>query len=104
MTWSPSGRMAVTVLRLEVETGHLGELDLDVALAAKDVADGRSDLSLGENAGRDLVEEGLEQVVIAPIHEGHVDRGAPQEACGKEPAEAASDDDNPVRAWCAVGV
>jgi hypothetical protein len=73
-------------------------------LAAEDAAYRRSDLSLGEDACRNLVEERLEEVVVHSVHEGHVDWGAPQEAGREESAETTSDDDDSMRAWCTGGV
>src|SRR5207248_1756054 len=46
--------------RVEIEAGDLGELDATVARVARDVAQCRSDLTLGQDAGRDLVQERLE--------------------------------------------
>ena len=99
----PVGRIAVTVRASRSKPVDLGELDLDVALTAKDVADRRGDLALREDARGHLVEQRLEQVVVDPVDQGHLDWGAPQEACGEEPTEAASDDDDPVRTRRTVG-
>ena len=90
----PSGRIAVTVRAVQIEAGHLREPDLHVALATKHVAYGRGDVPLGEDGRGHLIEERLEEMVVDPVHEGHLDRGAPQEAGGEEPAEAASDDNH----------
>ena len=53
----------VTVRRLEVDVDDLAEQHPGVLLAAEDLARRRRDLALGEDAGRDLVEQRLEQVV-----------------------------------------
>ena len=48
---------------LEVDVGDLAEQHLGVVLPGQDLAGRRRDLALGEDAGRDLVEQRLEQVV-----------------------------------------
>ena len=48
---------------LEVDVDDLAEQDLGVLLPRQHLAGRRRDLSLGEDAGRDLVEQRLEQVV-----------------------------------------
>ena len=52
---------------VEVEAGDLGQLDADVLVLADYVAQGRRDLAGRDQAGRHLVQEGLEQVVVAPV-------------------------------------
>ena len=84
--------------RLEVEPGHLAHLDGDVVVLSQHVARRRSDLSLGEDARRHLVEERLEQVVVDAVDQRYLDRGAPEELCGEEPTEAGPDDDHAVPA------
>src|SRR5581483_1227151 len=59
---------------------------------AEDVTERRRDVSLREDAGRDLVEQRLEEVVRLPVDHGHVDRRAAQRLCRGETAEAAADD------------
>ena len=63
---------------------------------AEDLAGRRGDLALGEDAGRDLVEQRLEQVVGGLGDHGDVDVAAPQRLGAEEPAEAGADDDDPV--------
>ena len=88
---------------LEVEAGHLGQLHLHVLLLAHDVPEGGSDLARGQHAGRRLVEEGLEQMVIAPVDQRDVDRFASQQPGGRQAAEPTPDDDHPVRAGTSPG-
>ena len=62
--------MAVTRPPLQVEAVDLGELDLDVPVAVKHPAQRRCDLALGEDPGRHLVEQRLEEVVVDAVHQG----------------------------------
>ena len=62
----------------------------------QDVSRRRGDLPFGEDAGRDLVEQRLEEVVVRAVDQAHVHRRAPQEARREETAEARPDDDDPV--------
>ena len=88
---------------LEVEAGDLGELDPHVAGAPQDVAQRRRDLARRQDAGGHLVQQRLEEVVVAPIEQRDVDAaGWPRNRHGGQPAEAASDDDDAV-AGRAVG-
>ena len=52
----------------------------------------------GQDARRHLVEQRLEQVVVGAVHHRDVDVGVGQRAHRVEAAEAAADDDDPVRA------
>ena len=88
---------------LQVEARHLGQLDPTLRWRRSTLRIGGATSPSERMPGRHLVEQRLEQVVVRPVDQGHLDRGAPQEARREEPAEAAADDDDPVRAWCAVG-
>jgi hypothetical protein len=65
---------------------------------AQDLADRRGHLALGEDAGRDLVEQRLEEVVGGAVDQRHVHIGVPQGLGGEEAAESRADDDDPVPA------
>ncbi len=80
----------------EVDVGDRAQQDLRVLLAAEDLAGRRGDLALGEDPGRDLVEQRLEEVVGGLGHHGHLDVAATQLLGAEEPAEAGADDDHPV--------
>ena len=67
---------------------------LGLRLSAARIGDGA--VARGQRAGRHLVEQRLEQVVVHPVDERHVDVGAAQLARGGEPAEAAADDHDPA--------
>ena len=82
----------------EIEAGDLGQQHRGVLLKAQDVPQRRGDLPLGEDAGRDLVEQRLEQVVGLAVDEGDVDRRPAERARREEPTEAAAHDQHPVAA------
>ena len=88
----PSGRVAVTVRASRSKPVDLGELDLDVPLAAQHASDRRGDLALREDPGGDLVEQRLEEVVVVAVHQRHPDRAATQPARGEQPSEASAHD------------
>ncbi len=82
---------------LEVDVGHGAEHDPGVLLAGQHLAGARGDLPLGEDAGRDLVEQRLEQVVGGPGDEGDLDVPAALERLRpEETSEAGTDDDDSV--------
>ena len=75
---------------LEIEAGDLGQQHGGVLLKAQDVPERGGDLPLGEDAGRDLVQERLEQMMGLAVDEGDVDRRPAERARREEPAEAAA--------------
>ena len=98
-----AGDGGVDHLAVEVETGHLGQLHPYVLRPADDVPERRGDLARGEHPGRRLVQEWLEQVMVAPVDERHVDRRTPEQpGCG-EAAKPPSDDDHPVEPGAPIG-
>ena len=58
---------------VEIEAGHLGELHADVVGPAHDVAYRRCDLARREHARRHLVQQRLEEVVVAAVDQRDVD-------------------------------
>ena len=85
----------MTVRSLEVDAGDLAEDDPRVLLAGQHLAGARRDLALGEDAGGDLVQQRLEQVVRGAGDEGDLDVVTPGEGAGaEEAAEAGADDDD----------
>ena len=82
--------------RLEVDVGDLAEQHRGVLLPAQHLTRRGRDLALGEDAGRDLVEQGLEEVVRRAGDEGDIDVGALQPLRAEEAAEAGTDDHHPV--------
>ena len=83
---------------LEVDGGDLAEQDLRVLLAAEDLTRRRRDLALGEDAGRHLVEQRLEEVVRGLGDHRDLDVGPPQRLGAEEAAEPGPDDHDPVPA------
>ena len=82
----------------EVEPLDLGELDGDAGKAAQHVSERGRDLAGREHAGRDLVQQRLEEVVVASVDERHVDALDVTEETGRgQPAEASPDHDHVVR-------
>ncbi len=79
---------------LEVHTVRLRQPDPEVPLFAQDPADGRGNVAGRQPGGRDLVQERLEDVVVAPIDEQDIDRRVFQGAGGAQAAKAAADDDD----------
>ena len=71
-------------------------------MAPQDLACRRGDLALGEDAGRDLVEQRLEQVVARLAGDGDVDVGPAERLRREQAAEAGPDDHHAVP--CAGGV
>src|SRR5207249_1283675 len=59
---------------VEVDAGDRAQPGVRVGLVAQHVTNGRGDLAFGEDAGGDLVEQRLEQVVVGPVHDRDVDR------------------------------
>ena len=78
----------------------IAEQHLGVLLLAQDHPGGGRDLALGDDAGRHLVQQRLEQVVGGAGDQLDVDVGALELLCGGQAAEAGADDDDlvPVRA------
>ncbi len=80
----------------QVDMCDVTEQHLDVALSAQDHAGGRSDLALGDDAGRNLVQKRLEQVMSGTGDQLDVDIGPLELFDRVQPAEPGSDDHNPV--------
>ncbi len=79
-------RLRVHHPRLQVESRHLGQDDLHVLATAQHVAQHGRDLTGRHDAGRHLVEERLEQVVVPPVDQRDLDVGAESSrAAGRPP-------------------
>ena len=85
-----------------VDAGHLGQDELDVAEFPEQFAQRQGDLALGQDAGRALVQQRLEQVVLGPVEQGHLDRRVPQRPRREQAGEAAADDHYPTGAGCSA--
>jgi hypothetical protein len=77
---------------LLVDARHLAQDHALVAGAAQDGADRRGDLRRRQAGGRDLIEQRLEEVVVAPVDDGDVGCGAGQGVRAAQPAKARADD------------
>ena len=78
-----------------VDGGDVVEEDGDICGGGEDAAEGAGDVGGGEGGGGDLVEEGLEEVVVAPVDEGDGETGVIGEFLGAgEARESAADDEN----------
>ena len=72
---------------VEIEAGDFGELDANVLVALQRVAQRHRDLTLGENGGGDVVQQRLEQMMVAPVEEHDVDRLSAEEPAGGQAPE-----------------
>jgi hypothetical protein len=81
---------------LEIEAGDVSEQDAHVPVALEHVAEGDGDLPRRESTGRKLVDEWLEEVEVAAIDEGDLDRRTTERAGRVQTAETAADDDDPM--------
>ena len=78
----------------QVDVGDVAEQHGGVLLVLEDLAGRRGDLTRGQDAGGDLVEQRLEQVGRRPRDEGHLDVGLLQRLGGEQATEARPDDDD----------
>jgi hypothetical protein len=79
---------------IEVDVDDLREQRPCVGLVLDHASQGRRDETVREDPRCDLVQQRLEEVVIGPVHEGHVDIGAGECLRGVETGEPAADDDD----------
>ena len=84
------GNLAAVVQRLhgktaavEINPDDLAERNGRVALITQHLAERRRDVAFGEESGRHLVEQRLEQVVVGAVDERDVDIGARELLGGK---------------------
>ena len=95
---SPFGRCSrTTSRRSRSKPVTSASSDARVPLALQHRAQRRRDLGRRRRAGRDLVDERLEEHVVLPVDQGHLDRCAAQSAHRLQAREAAADDDHPMR-------
>ena len=87
---SPSVRMSRLAARSIA--GGLGEQHLDVALPPQDPADRRGDVPRRQRRHRDLIQQRLEDMMVAPIDQRDPHRRAAQRPRGIQAAETAADD------------
>ena len=79
---------------VEVDAGNIAADDIDIGMAREQPADRLGDVAGRQRRRRHLVEKGHEQVVVAPVDDRDLDRGAAEAAGAGEPAETGADDDH----------
>jgi hypothetical protein len=82
---------------LAVDAGHPAQDHPHVSCLAQDGADGLGDLRRRQAGRRHLVEQRLEEMVVAPVDHGDIGIGAGEALRGAKAAETGADDDD-VRA------
>jgi hypothetical protein len=86
---------------IEVDPDHAALVDRRVLLPREQVAQGVADGGRLQQAGRELVQQRLEGVVVVAIDEHDLGVGAPELLCGADPGEPAAEDED---AWAVVHV
>ena len=86
-----------------VNMNGFAQENLRVFLFAQNLAKRAGDIRGGKRAGGDLVEQRLEEVVVAAIDQGDLDRGVFQGQGGAEATEAAAEDYDSERIGHSVG-
>ncbi len=81
---------------LEVDVVDDAEQHAHIALLAEHRAQRRRDLPRRQHAGRDLVEQRLEQMLVVLVDQRDLDRLVLERLDGADAAEAAADDDDAV--------
>ena len=79
-------------LRLAVDVDDLAEYDVDVQLLGHDRADRLGDVGRSEAGSGDLVEQRLEEMVVAAVDQRQPNVGVCQPSRRSDPTEAATDD------------
>jgi hypothetical protein len=77
---------------LQIDTGYFAKNNARIPLVTEKVADWGRNVALGQNPGRELTQQRLNQVVVSPINDGDSDVGTPQPLGRSEPTESATDD------------
>ena len=80
-----------------VDAGHRGEQRRDLLAVAQQIADRPGDLGGCQRGGRDLIEQRLEQMMVAAVDQRDADRRAREPKRRFQSAEAGADDDNAMR-------
>ena len=82
---------------MAVDAGHPAQDHPHAWRLAQDGADGLGDLRRRQAGRGHLVEQRLEEMVVAPVDDGDVGIGAGEAVCSAQAAETGADDDD-VRA------
>ena len=80
-----------------VDAVHTGEQRRDLLAVAQEMADRPGDFGGGERGGRDLIQQRLEQMMVAAVDQRDPHRRAGKAEGGLQPAETGADDHDMVR-------
>lgn len=78
-------------IRIGVDADHRRHPHFDIALRAQDVPQWRRDVRRRQAGGRDLIQQWLEQMMVAAIHQGDPHHGRSKSAHGPQAGETATD-------------
>ncbi len=82
------------VPRVDVDADYLIHQHLGIALMAQDGADGLGNVGGRQHRQRHLIEQGLEEVMIAAVDQGYIDGQVRQPGGGVQAGKASADDDH----------
>jgi hypothetical protein len=88
--------------RVQVHAGHFGEHHTDIVLLGSELPDRGGDLGWRKNRGCDLIEQWLEDVVIASVNENDIGVGSLQSASRSDTSKPGANDHDTLssRARC----
>ncbi len=92
-------RVVVEDHHVVADAHDLTEQDAHVGLGGDERADRSGDVARIQPCGGHLVEQRLEQVVVAPVDEGDVHRRVGERSRRRQPAESAADDHDMRIPW-----
>jgi hypothetical protein len=75
----------------QIDTVNLAQQHFDIALVNKQCADRRGNVGRRQSARRNLVQQGLEQMMIVTVDQHHIHRRLRQAADSIEPAKTGAD-------------
>ena len=87
---------------LYIHARDLAQEHAGIALAAQHAPDRPGDIARRQRRGRDLVEQGLEEMIIPAVDDGDLDRRARERLRRPHPGEAGTHDHDP-RSWPDLG-
>ena len=85
------GRDCPNGLRLHVDIHDVAEHNVGVLLFLHHASQGRRDQALGQDASGNLVEQRLEEMMVRPVDQRHVDVCFRQDSADIDAAEPAAD-------------
>jgi hypothetical protein len=87
-----SGGGRVDRSRVKVHTGHFGEHHTDIVLLGSELPDRGGNLGWRKNSHCDLIEQWLEDIVIASVNENDIRIGSLQSASRGDTGKPAAND------------